>query len=162
MPRRKGGTPGSRPTKAEVLDKQKRVLEAKKAGMTWAQAAKVGGYANASNAQKAAMALLEDTASETVEQYRAVSSLRLERLLAAVWANALAGDGAAWDRARQVTMDLAKLHGAIMPTRLEITDQMDREIAELASTLAAADGTFDITSLPGEAEGALEGADDGD
>lgn len=146
MPRRKGGTPGSRPTKAEVVVKQTKALQAKQAGMTWAQAAKVAGYANASNAQKAAMQLLDDTASETVEQYRALTSRRLERLLATVWTQALGGDGAAWDRARTITMDLAKLHGAIMPTRLEITDEMDREIAELAAILQAEDGAYDIAS----------------
>lgn len=156
MPRRRGGNPGSRPTKAEVLEKQTRVLQAKQAGMTWAQAAKVAGYANASNAQKAALALLEDTAAETVEQYRAITSRRLERLLATVWSAALAGDGAAWDRSRVITMDLAKLHGAIMPTRLEITDEMDREIAELAATLAKEDGAYDIASME-SAEGGTDG-----
>jgi hypothetical protein len=107
----------------------------------------VAGYANASNAQKAAMQLLEDTAAETVEQYRAITSRRLERLLASVWSAALSGDGPAFDRAERTVMDLAKLHGAIMPTRVEITDEMDREIAALAQTLATEDGTFDITSL---------------
>lgn len=161
MPRRKGGTPGSRPTAAAVLQKQTKALQAKQAGMTWAQAAKVAGYANASNCQKAAMQLLEDVAAETVEQYRSITSRRLERLLATMWAPAVGGDGASWDRARQITMDLAKLHGAIMPTRLEITDEMDREIAELALVLAQDDGSYDIAggaepSLP------LEGASDGD
>jgi hypothetical protein len=162
MPRRKGGTPGSRPTKAEVLQKQTRVLQARLAGMTWAQSAKVAGYANASNAQKAALQLLEDQASTTAESYRHLTSMRLERLLATVWSAALGGDGAAWDRARQVAMDLAKLHGSIAPTRLEITDEMDREIAALAATLGS-DETWDITTLPGgETHAALEGADDDD
>jgi len=140
-----------------VIEKATKALQAKTAGATWAQAATLAGYANGSNAQKAAMRLLEDNAAETVEQYRSVTSRRLERLLAVQWAAALGGDGPSWDRARQISMDLAKLHGAIMPTRLEITDEMDREIAELATILAATDGTYDIASVESAQEPGVEG-----
>lgn len=141
------GSTGSRPTADEVLQKRTRALQARNAGMTWDQAAKVAGYSNRQNCQKAVLELLQTHAVENVEQYRALTSARLERLLASVWARAAGGDLAAWDRAERAVMDLAKLHGAIMPTKIEITDEMDREIAALAEALQVGD-TFDITTLP--------------
>jgi hypothetical protein len=144
---RGNGSTGARPTADEVLQRQTKALQARNSGLTWEQTAQFAGYSNRQNAQKAVMKLLQANAVESVDEHRALSALRLERLLQSVWARALQGDMAAWDRAERAVMDLARLMGSIMPTKIEVTDEMDREIKALAAALSKGDA-FDITDLP--------------
>lgn len=99
MARRAGH--GARPAPDATLEKVNRAVQARASGLTWEATARVAGYYDRSTARKAVLKALSENLAESVEQYRSLNQLRLERLLAAQWAAALGGDPGAWDRARQ-------------------------------------------------------------
>lgn len=130
---------GSRPAPEDAIQRVNRAVQARASGLTWRATADVAGYTDPSNCRRQVLKALSDNLAESVEQYRSLNQLRLERLLASQWAAALGGDPGAWERARAAVNDLSRLMGANMPTRVEVTDVLDAQIAALAEELAAVD-----------------------
>lgn len=144
----KGTNPGQRPPRDQVLLKRTLALEARRDGKTWDATAAYAGYSNGPNARRAVLALLDDHAAETVDQYRTLNTLRLERLLLRVTPLALAGNLAATAEARKLIAELSRLQGSYMPTKIEVTTEMDRQIEELARRVQQMDQSVDIIEGP--------------
>lgn len=145
------GSTGARPTADEVLQRRNKALVLRQAGATWDEVARGAGYANRQNARQAVMKHLEEHAVENVHQLRALEGARLDRLQRTLWTRALGGDLDAIDRTLRIMDQRAKLLGLNAPTKIEITDEMDREIQQLAA-LMDDDGTWNITGIPEEAQ----------
>lgn len=152
----KGGNPGRNGAKDRQMAKRTRALELRDAGWTldaiaaseWPEGSGKRLYGHRQAARRAILQALEAHESETVREYRALNTRRLERLLRACWEAALTPNLDAIREARMLIADLSKLQGANMPTRLELTDDMDREIEELVAALQVDDDTWDITGVP--------------
>jgi hypothetical protein len=135
-----------------VLEKQRIALQARLQGATYDAIARIDYhgaplYANRQNAQKAVLAALSSQVADTVDQLRSVQAARYERLVRAMWAQALNLDPMALTQLRRYMADYNRLMGLNAPTRIEVSDEIDREIALLASQLGD-DGTYDITGVP--------------
>jgi hypothetical protein len=113
--------------KAEVLEKERRALEMRRAGADYASIAAQLGYANKGGAHKAVTSALARTIGETVEdagELRRVEADRLDRLQLAIWPQAMRGDLNAVDRvlrlferrARLLGLDAAPARFEAMPT----------------------------------------------
>jgi hypothetical protein len=66
-----------------------RALELRVAGKQWKEIATICGFKNASDAFKAAQALLDQHVIPAIEDYRKVEEMRLDAMMAAVWNRAL-------------------------------------------------------------------------
>jgi hypothetical protein len=150
------GSTGARPDKDVVLRKRAAAVTGRRNGLTYQEIADIRGddgkplYANRQNARAAVLAALQDRMDEAVDQYRAVQGDRYERMIRSLWATANQGGGRGLDamaELRRVMADLNRLYGLNVPTKIEITDEMDREISALAAKLGD-DGTWDITGIP--------------
>lgn len=149
---------GNRPNADESARKVAIAAQVRRDGGTWQAAADAAGYSSRQWAQKAVTRFWRETAVETVEEHRAVAALRYERLMRTLMPLALGTrtpDGMDWvtppnlDAAKEVrylTDSLARLNGAVMPTKVEVTTELDEEIKRLAARLSEAD--TDITEAP--------------
>jgi hypothetical protein len=155
-PRRRNRGTGNRPNADEQLRMVGMAVQARRDGATWQAAADAAGYADRSNCQKAVLAFLRDNAVETIEEHRSMATLRYERLMRTLMPLALGTrnpDGTvaippdldAAKEVRMLTTELSRLNGAIMPTKVEVTTELDAEIKRLAELLAVED--TDITSV---------------
>ena len=66
-----------------------RALELRVQGKQWKEIATICGFKNASDAFKGAQALLDQHVIPAVEEYRKLSEMRLDMMLAAVWSKAV-------------------------------------------------------------------------
>jgi len=88
----------------ETYKKRQRVLELRRAGMTFDEIARRVGYSNRGGARKAYEAALADAGvSPTTEQTRALELDRLDRLQAALWPKAARGDLPSIDRVLKIS-----------------------------------------------------------
>lgn len=104
-----------KPGRAAANDRQRKALELRKAGLSFAEIAKRVGYASASSARSAVIAALKKASEETGEASRKLELERLNRLLLAIWPKAIAGEPAAVDRALRIMQQRAKLVGLYEP-----------------------------------------------
>lgn len=154
--RKRNGSTGARPPRDEVLEKQHKVLVLRAAGASYEEIAKAVGYANRQNARAACLAALNAQVHEAVDSLRNLEGARLDRLQRAIWSAALSGDLNAMDRVLRIMDARARLYGLNAPTKLEITDEIDREIQMLAASLGS-DETWDITGIPADVGEGEEG-----
>jgi hypothetical protein len=146
------GSTGARPTKDETLIKRSKAVTLRMAGATYDEIARTEHngrplYANRQNARVAVLRALEERHYEGIDQYRELQRARYERLVRTLYPRALGGDLDAMGELRRMMADLNRLLGLNMPTKIEVTDSMDAEIAALAAQLGE-DGTWDITGIP--------------
>lgn len=122
MPRAKQ-TPGKRPTghNADMADRQRKAMDLRIAGATLEQIAQQLGYADASGAYRAICRGLVETQRPAADELRELESRRLDRLLLAVWQQALAGDLKAVETARRLLDQRARLWGLNMPVKVDAT-----------------------------------------
>jgi hypothetical protein len=140
---------------ADDRDRALKAVELRIQGHPYAQIADRLGYADESGARHAVQRNLDRREAESIDEMRAVHSARLEGVLSAFWAAAVAGDT---DAARIVlrTLDsLAKLFGLDAPSRVAlgatVGDTVDfaNEAARLIESVASLGGTDDLLrSLP--------------
>lgn len=88
-------------------------------GATLQQVADSLGYNSRQAVFKATTSLLERQESEATAEWRAFQLARLERLLLAVWADALEGDNRAGQQALRIVQEIGRLTGVSGPTRVE-------------------------------------------
>ena len=77
------------------------------------------GYRSRQAAWKATTSLLERQEQAVSEQWRAFHVARLERLLLAVWQDALDGDDRAGQQALRIVQEIGRTTGASKPMRVE-------------------------------------------
>jgi hypothetical protein len=137
MPRAKHSNGKIKPTSANVAmaDRQRRAMDLKLAGATFEQIAQQIGYADASGAYRAVQRGLTETQRPAADELRETFSRRLDRLLLAVWPQAVHGDLKAVECARRLVDQQAKLHGANLPVKSEV----DVTVTERSAADAALD-----------------------
>jgi hypothetical protein len=105
----------------EAVDKQRRALELRKAGRTWAEIARVVGYKNHSGAIAAVKVALEKTLKEPADHYRALTLERLTDVIRVYWGDMLNHDLRATDRVLRAIADIRALLGLDAPIQEEIS-----------------------------------------
>jgi uncharacterized protein YicC (UPF0701 family) len=127
----------------EVIDKERRVLELRRSGITFDVIAEEVGYASASGAYNAFVRSLKRTLQVPADEVRQIEIDRLDKLQQAMWPQAMEGHPAAIDRIIRIMERRAKLLGLDAPTKLqqevtvyEVGTDIDREVQRLAELLA--------------------------
>lgn len=125
----------------EILEKEKRVLELRRGGLTFDLIAERVGYANASSAQKAYQRACSRVVYEDVVALRNTEMDRLDIAQAAIWNEVLQGRIQAVIALMKIMERRARLLGLDMPvkTQLEVThydrDTIDAEVQRLVALL---------------------------
>lgn len=104
---------------ADVIEKERKVLELRLLGLTWDNIAKAVGYANASVAWKAYQRALVRTLQEPADEIRQQEVERLNRIMTPQMQRALNGDTQATNTVLKIMETRAKLLGLFAPTRIE-------------------------------------------
>lgn len=138
----------------EVLERENKIIELRRAGATWAVIAERVGYASASGAYNAYQRIAERVIRPNLEEYRDMELDRLDRLQMGVWAKALNGDSRAVDSVLRIIDRRTRILGLDAPKEVnlkaEVTtydrNTIDAEVYRL------------ITLLDGGAQGALGSA----
>lgn len=129
-----------------VLEREKKVLELRRGGLTFDLIAERVGYANASGAHKAYQSACRRIVVEDVEAIRNAEIDRLDIAQAAIWADVVNGaDAQTRARAILALMKImerrARLLGLDMPTKSQVEvnihdrDSIDAEVARLVALL---------------------------
>lgn len=128
---------------AELIEKELRVVELRRAGHTWEEIANRTGYANPSAAFNAFQQAIRRVLREPVEEALELELQRLDKFLNSLWPAIEAGDPAAIDRGLKIMDRRAKYLGMDAPTKqqVEVTTyeggtDIDREVNRLAQLLA--------------------------
>lgn len=128
----------------ELVDKEIRVLDLRRAGFTWQRIAEQVGYADHTGAYAAYKRAIKRTMQQPADELREQEIDRLDRLQVAVWPAAMKGDTKAILTIIRLMERRAKLLGLDVPIKIEqeITtwdgnDTIDRAVRELAALLTA-------------------------
>jgi hypothetical protein len=130
-----------------VIDKERRVLELRRAGVTYDQIAQEVGYSNASGAYHAFTRALKRTLNNAgSEELRELEVDRLDRLQRFAWAQAAQGNLRAIETILRIMQRRARLLGLDAPIKQEVTTyeggtDIDREVQRLVAILAASSGS---------------------
>lgn len=137
-----------RTPKPDTVDKERQVLELRRAGATFDDIARTVGYSNSSGAWQAYNRALERTlVSAGSEELRIAELDRLDRLQRATWTKAMQGDVMSINTVLRIMDRRAKYLGLDAPIRQEITVEttdvslIDREIARLIEMMETQDDT---------------------
>lgn len=132
----------------ELVDKEIKVLELRRVGLTWSRIAEEVGYADHTGAYAAYKRAIKRTMQQPADELRAQELDRVDRLQVAIWPNAMKGDTRAILTIVRLMERRAKLTGLDMPIKIEqdITtwdggDSIDRAVRDLAALLTAHDAT---------------------
>lgn len=121
----------------EIIDKERKVLELRRAGYTLDDIARTVGYASPSGAFYALRRALKRTLQQPADELREMEADRLDRLQAAAWAKALQGDVRAIDTVLRIMDRRAKLMGLDAPGKMQVetttydAGTIDAEVAKL-------------------------------
>ena len=128
----------------ELVDKERRVLELRRAGATYADIANTVGYATAQGAYLAYGRALKRTLNKAgSEEAREMELDRLDRLQIVYWEKAVKGEYHALDRVLKIMEHRAKYLGLYAPARMQVeatiydTDTIDTELAKLRTFLSS-------------------------
>lgn len=140
---------------AEQLEREKKALELRRAGIDYDAIATEVGYASRSGAYQAVQRALARVVTPGVDELRTAEVDRLDRLQAAMWWLALKGDTRAVDRVLRISAERSKLLGLYAPVKTELTVSLDEQQAALivsavAAILADLKLTPDQQALAGE------------
>lgn len=130
----------------ELVDKEVRVLELRRVGLTWQRIAEEVGYADHTGAYAAYKRAIKRTMQQPADELRAQELDRIDRLQVAIWPNAMKGDTRAILTIVRLMERRAKLTGLDMPIKIEqdVTtwtggDSIDRAVRDLAALLTSHD-----------------------
>lgn len=130
----------------EVVEKERKVLELRRAGYTFDDIARSVGYASPSGAFYALSRALTRTLQQPADELRKMESDRLDRLQMAVWARALQGDPKAVDTVLKIMDRRSRLLGLDAPTKMQVEatnydgSTIDAEVAKLRLILESHSG----------------------
>lgn len=130
----------------ELVDKEIKVLELRRVGLTWTRIAEEVGYADHTGAYAAYKRAIKRTMQQPADELREQELDRIDRLQVAVWPAAMKGDTRAVLTIVRLMERRAKLTGLDMPIKIEqdVTtwtggDTIDRAVRDLASLLTRND-----------------------
>jgi hypothetical protein len=152
----------------ELVDKEVRVLELRRAGLTWQRIAEQVGYADHTGAYAAYKRAIKRTQQQPADELREAEIDRLDRLQLAVWPRAMNGDNSSIVTILRIMERRAKLLGLDMPVKIaqdvtvweggESIDRAVRDLAELLRQNAATSASESaMAGDPGETEPAAAG-----
>lgn len=115
-----------------VLEKEIKIIELRRAGVTWEKIALETGFRNASGAYKMYQRAAERMVRPHLEEYRDMQLDRLERMHMAVWPRAKDGDLRAIETALRISDREAKLLGLEAPLKVqaEVTVYEGQQLVE--------------------------------
>ena len=105
----------------QALDKQKKALELRKAGVSYVDIANTLGYKTSSGAHNAVKKMLRRTVQEVADDVRRLEVARLDALILAIWSDAAKGDDSKIDRVLKIMQRRADLLGLDAPKRQDVT-----------------------------------------
>jgi len=121
-----------------ALERQAKVLELRKAGVTYDAIAQAVGYADAPAAYRAyKAALANDAFRRTADEMRDLTNRRYEALLRAMWGQAIKGTVPAVDRCLAIMRDIQRLNGTEAPQRVVLKHISRTAIQESMQTMLA-------------------------
>jgi hypothetical protein len=131
-------TPSNRrptPRNADLAAKERKALDLRIAGATFDQIAEKLEYADKSAAYRAVTRALVSTVKPAADELRELEVARLDRLLLAVWPDALGGDPRAVANVLKIIDQRAKFLGLHAPTQVDVSatvtvDPADIEIVQ--------------------------------
>lgn len=136
----------SKSPKPEVIDKERQVLELRRAGATYDDIARTVGYADPSGAYTAFRRALKRTLLDAgSEEIREAELDRLDRMQRALWNKVTTGDVNAINTVLRIMHRRAQYLGLDSPIKQEIkvdiadTTSIDAEVARLIEMLATND-----------------------
>jgi hypothetical protein len=139
----------------ELVDKEIKVLELRRVGLTWVRIAEEVGYADHTGAYAAYKRAIKRTMQQPADELREQELDRIDRLQVAIWPAAMKGDTRAVLTIVRLMERRAKLTGLDMPIKIEqdVTtwtggDTIDRAVRDLAALLTRNDAV-------GSGEGAM-------
>jgi hypothetical protein len=142
----------------ELVDKETKVLELRRAGLTWQSIAEQTGYADATGAYAAYKRVIKRTQQQPADELREQELDRIDRLQLAAWPNAMDGDTKSIMTIVKLMERRARLLGLDTPIKIEqdITtwngdDSIDRAVKDLAAL-------FRANSSDGASESELAGS----
>ena len=147
----------------ELVDKEIKVLELRRAGLTWQRIAEETGYADHTGAYAAYKRAIKRTMQQPADELREAELDRIDRLQLALWPKAMKGDNASINTIVRLMERRARLLGLDTPIKIQqdITtwtgdDSIDRAVRDLAALLTANDenssGASDVGEHQGESE----------
>jgi len=105
----------------ELIEKERNVLEMRRAGATYEEIAKATGYATAQGAYLAYGRALKRTLNNAgAQEAREMELDRLDRLQRTWWPKAIAGDERATDRVLKIMEHRAKYLGLYAPAKVQM------------------------------------------
>lgn len=130
-----------------LMDKERRVIELRRAGVTYDVIADEVGYSNASGAYHAFTRAMKRTLRESgSEELRELEADRLDRLQRFAWPQAAQGDLRSIETILRIMARRARLLGLDSPIKQEVTtfeggSDIDREVQRLVSLLDTGSGS---------------------
>ena len=144
----------------ELVDKETKVLELRRAGLTWQRISEETGYADATGAYAAYKRAIRRTQQQPADELREQELDRIDRLQLAAWPNAMKGSERAILAIVRLMERRAKLLGLDAPTRIQqdVTtwtgdESIDRAVRDLAALLTANDADSSGESAMAEPTG---------
>ena len=132
----------------ELIDKEIKVLELRRAGLTWQRIAEETGYADHTGAYAAYKRAIKRTMQQPADELREQELDRIDRLQLAAWPNAMKGDTKSIMTIVKLMERRARLLGLDTPIKIEqeITnwdgnDSIDRAVKDLAALFIANNAT---------------------
>jgi hypothetical protein len=121
-------------SKAPSTDKDSRVLELRRAGLTWQRIAEEVGYADHSGAHRAYQRAIRDNSQQGSDELLRQELDRLDRLQVAAWPQAMKGDAASMSMILKIIEQRVKLLGLTADIKVadapDIWDQLAAEISK--------------------------------
>ena len=130
----------------ELVDKEIKVLELRRAGLTWQRIAEETGYADHTGAYAAYKRAIKRTMQQPADELREAELDRIDRLQLALWPKAMKGDNASINTIVRLMERRARLLGLDTPIKIQQdvvnwdgNESIDRAVRELAALLTAND-----------------------
>lgn len=130
----------------ELVDKEIKVLELRRAGLTWQRISEETGFADASGAYLAYKRAIKRTMQQPADELREQEIDRIDRLQLALWPKAMKGDNASINTIVRLMERRARLLGLDTPIKIQQdvvnwdgNESIDRAVRELAALLTAND-----------------------
>ena len=135
------------PRQLAAQDRQKKALELRLTGVSWAKVAKKLGYASHAGAINAVSTILSRTDYEEAKGFRSLTLERLTRIMAVYWPGMLDGDVSAAKVCLQTIRDMREVTGIDMPASIEHSGPDGNPIQHQVVTLAVGDITEALNAL---------------
>lgn len=142
------------PKSIKIAERNKKALELRKAGHTWADIATKCGFNNSPAAHIAVRKELEKLPREAAEELRIVQRERLEGMFLALYKQIKQGDHSAIDRGLRIMERQAKLD------RLDLTPATEEDMSKAMVILAAKVASSDEWSASAIAQTEAEHAEE--